>query len=372
MKMDIWFWQQIVTPHMAGLATALAAVGHRVTYVAEQAMSTERAAQGWTSPATPGVTVRLIGSDADVQSLVECADVESIHLCQGVRANGRVSVAQDTLAARGLREWVVMETVDDPGLRGAVKRWEYARLFRNRLGDLEGVLAIGHRTAPWLAARGVPGEMVFPFAYFLPETPSENPLEADEERPFRFVFVGQLIECKRVSLLLEALAGTNAQGFELAIVGTGSEEPALRIQADGLLAGSCSIRWCGQLPMESARQEIARADCLVLPSRHDGWGAVVSEALIAGTLAICSDACGSAGVVRASTVGGVFPSGSVGALQTLLYAAMARGPVAPDERQRVAAWAQCLGAERGARYLEEILQHRSTGSPRPFPPWAKQ
>lgn len=60
--------------------------------------------------------------------------------------------------------------------------------------------------------------------------------------------------------------------------------------------------------MDAARACMARADVLVLPSWHDGWGAVVSEALMAGTPAIASDACGSAGVVRASGVGGGVPA----------------------------------------------------------------
>ena len=60
------------------------------------------------------------------------------------------------------------------------------------------------------------------------------------------------------------------------------------------------VQWFGKFPMSEVAKKMADADCLVLPSLHDGWGAVVSEALIAGTPVICSDACGSAGVVEAS------------------------------------------------------------------------
>lgn len=38
MKQDVfsvWFWQRIVSPHMAGLASALAKRGCQVVYVAE-------------------------------------------------------------------------------------------------------------------------------------------------------------------------------------------------------------------------------------------------------------------------------------------------------------------------------------------------
>jgi hypothetical protein len=103
--MDIRLWQRILTPHMAGLAVARAADGHRVTYVAERIMSAERAAQEWIAPETPGIDIHLIGSEENARSLVERAEGVSIHLCQGIRTNGQVAVAQYALAARGLRSW---------------------------------------------------------------------------------------------------------------------------------------------------------------------------------------------------------------------------------------------------------------------------
>ena len=51
----IRFWQRMVTPHMSGLAEALALRGHCVEYVAEEILSGERAAMGWTTPELRGV-----------------------------------------------------------------------------------------------------------------------------------------------------------------------------------------------------------------------------------------------------------------------------------------------------------------------------
>ena len=45
------------------------------------------------------------------------------------------------------------------------------------------------------------------------------------------------------------------------------------------------------------RLAIEEADLLVLPSRFDGWGAVVNEALGAGTPVLVSDLCGSSYLV---------------------------------------------------------------------------
>ena len=166
---EIWFWQRIISPHMAGLAVALARRGHAVTYVAERAMSEDRARQGWQPPSLHGVTLRIADSEQAVRQAVDAAAPTSVHICQGIRANGLVGRAQRLLARRGLRQWVVMETVDDDGPRGWVKRAVYRVHFLRWRRHLAGVLASGWRTADWVRARGVPAARVFPFAYFLPD-----------------------------------------------------------------------------------------------------------------------------------------------------------------------------------------------------------
>jgi glycosyltransferase involved in cell wall biosynthesis len=101
---------------------------------------------------------------------------------------------------------------------------------------------------------------------------------------------------------------------------------------------------------------------------HDGWGAVVSEALMAGTPAVCSDACGAAEVVHASGVGGVFARDQVDALRTTLDAQLKTGIIDSSRRAQLASWAAALGADAGAKYLLEILAF-ANGGERPSPPW---
>src|SRR5690606_29512487 len=140
---------------------------------------------------------------------------------------------------------------------------------------------------------------------------------------------------------------------ELAIIGSGPLERELRARAE--TRPGKRVVWLGQRRQSDIPKLMASADCLVLPSRHDGWGAVVSEALMAGTPAICSDRCGAAGVVRASGCGGVFPAGDAGALAAVLKNVIAQGRPTPARRRLIAYWASCLGAAEGAAYLAAIL-----------------
>lgn len=364
----IWFWQRMVSPHMAGLATALVQHGCKVTYVAAEPISADRVQQGWMMPSLHGAELVYAATPQAVRKAIDRAPLGSVHICQGIRSNGLVVTAQVELALRGLRQLVVMETVDDSGWRGPLKRAEYRRLFSKHLAALQGVLAIGHSMPEWVAARGVPLHQVFPFAYFLPEADLSIARSQREPGPFRFVFAGRLIPGKRVDWLITALAALTNQAFELWIVGAGPEEPALRALAS--IALGHQVRWLGQLPLTDVPAVLAQADCLVLPSVHDGWGAVVSEALMVGTPVICSDACGSAGVVRASGVGGVFRSVDRASLTPMLEGVMAKGPLHWAESAALADWAECLGGRAGAAYLLRILDHAWGRSPRPLPPWS--
>lgn len=364
---SIWFWQGIISPHMAGLAVALAKRGSEVTYVAQQEVSQDRLRQGWRAASLPGVNLQLAGSTESMRALALAAPEDAVHFCGGLRGNGFIGVAQRALAERRRSQWVIMETVDDAAWRGALRRVEYARLFRRwRLG-LKGVLAIGERTPAWIVARGVTESSVFPFAYFLPSRAIDPIDERAESQPFRFLFVGQLIERKRLDVLISCLGALRAMEFGLVVAGTGPEQEKLRVLANRALSGR--VEWLGPLPMQSVAGEMVRADCLVLPSRHDGWGAVISEALMAGTPVICSDACGAAGVVRASGCGGVFESGNRPELTRLLERVVAKGPFGLHDRTRLSDWASCLGADAGADYLLAILDHVDGRRERPPAPW---
>lgn len=368
---EVWFWQRILTPHMGALAAALASQGVAVTFVANTHMTPDRERQGWITPELGQARLELAPTLKDLESLVFSAPGNSIHLCQGLRGNGLIGQAQRRIRQRGLRHWTIMETVDDAGWAGLIKRALYRGLFWHWRSTLEGVLAIGRDTPDWIVARGMPGSRVFPFAYFLREPETDAWLDTvaavETSRAFRFIFVGRLIELKRVDVLIEALAELDRTDIELRVVGTGPLEASLQAQATQLLPGR--VKWLGRQPMSAVPALIAEGDCLVLPSRHDGWGAVVSEALMVGTPVICSDACGSAEAVQASGVGGVFATGNIQALIAQLHQRVQAGPWPALERQRLADWAECLVARAGAEYLAQILLHGEDNHHRPEPPW---
>ena len=126
---SIWFWQRMVTPHMAVLAAALAERGFKVNYVANENLSKERIHQGWKMPELGKVKLLLAPNKDTVIRYALNAPKDSIHLCQGLRGNGLVSYAQRVIRKRNLRHWAMMETVDDTGWTGFIRKILYRILL---------------------------------------------------------------------------------------------------------------------------------------------------------------------------------------------------------------------------------------------------
>ncbi|BBU62379.1 hypothetical protein MSC49_23140 [Methylosinus sp. C49] len=146
-----------------------------------------------------------------------------------------------------------------------------------------------------------------------------------EPRAPRLLFSGALIARKGVDLLLAALERMLADGvaLEAAFVGDGP----LRADVERLaLRFPDRIERIGFAQMEALPQIYARADALVAPSRHDGWGLVVIEGMAAGMPVLASDRTGAAVERVTAENGWLIPAGDAAALERTLRE-IARTPI---------------------------------------------
>lgn len=370
-KKIICIWQLMVTPHMAFLASALAKLDITVIYIAEEKLSKERFDQGWCSPEMQNVSLLFKSSYSSLESLLNSLPSNAIHVCQGIRMNGYIGDVQQILKARNIKFWVIMETVNDSGFLGSLKRIIYKYKFHLLKKKIYGVMAIGSKTSDWLIKRGVASDVVFPFAYFIDDYYSAEANDCKENKIFNFIFAGQLIDRKRVDILIHALSMIPVEyQFVLKIVGNGTLESYLKTLGSKFLGEK--VIWLGTKSMNETRQLIRNADCLVLPSFHDGWGAVVSEALMLGTPVICSETCGASEVVNASKHGSVFLNGDINQLSEILLQFLKNGPQKVYNRKILSEWSKVLGATAGAKYLLDIVTYNPLMNSRPKPPWSEK
>ena len=106
-----------------------------------------------------------------------------------------------------------------------------------------------------------------------------------EQQPFKFIYIGRLIEIKNVDLLLDVF---NQTGKNLTIVGDGPLMSELKSRAKN------NITITGHASREEINELLLEHHCLVLPSKSETWGLVVEEALQCGLPVIASNKVGSA------------------------------------------------------------------------------
>jgi glycosyltransferase involved in cell wall biosynthesis len=133
-----------------------------------------------------------------------------------------------------------------------------------------------------------------------------------ETQPVRFLFCGASIRRKAFDVLAEAFASvaSEAADVELRVIGPRGDQALL---LDRLPRGRVTTP--GPLPQAALAEELASADCLVLPSRSDSYGMVVAEALASGRPVIVSDQVGAKDLVASGANGWIVPAGDVAALR---------------------------------------------------------
>lgn len=363
---EVWFWQLIISPHMINLADELALLGVKVNYVVQSEISEGREKLGWTNTDHPNINIIKVDTYS-LSQLIQSINTDAYHIVQGLRSNGYISDVIKELVKDNSKFWVILETIDSRGMKGYLRKLIYKGIHRRLSHYITGYLTIGYNTKQWFENIGVPKYKLLPFTYFLDTKLSPNQTKNDK---YIFIFVGNLIERKRPELILHSLNQLKTKGkkdFELWIIGGGSLEPKL---IDISKALDIPVTFYGYQSIKKVRSYIASADCLILPSIFDGWGAVASEAIIEGTPVICSDACGVAGVVEKSRYGSVFSSLNKKQFFDLVETHYDIGKISEKDRYELQNWGKCLTAPIGAKYLYNILC--SNQLDRPLPPWDKK
>lgn len=172
-----------------------------------------------------------------------------------------------------------------------------------------------------------------------------------------FLFCGQMIARKGVDFLLQAFAQLDDRA-ELLLVGREAELNELLSPLP--LHVKERIRYAGFQPPEELPALFAEADVFVLPSRYDGWGVVVNQALGAGLAVLCSDSVGAGFDLVEPEVNGLrFPAENTEALAMC----MRRCLDAPDlierwgraSRERAHLWQPEAGAAKWVKTLEYVM-----------------
>ena len=187
--------------------------------------------------------------------------------------------------------WGERPGFNHPGLAGRTfRRLRLWRLWRDRRVPIWG---IGH----W-AIEGYRAEFGSKRAYFhVPYTSNLSPFAAIAASGGKggartFLFSGSLIERKGVVELCAAFEAFARQhpGVKLRLLGGGALDSSLKDR----YGANAAFEFLGFKDWDGLAAAYAGADVLCAPSRYDGWGLIVAEAMAAGIPVIGTRTTGSA------------------------------------------------------------------------------
>lgn len=193
--------------------------------------------------------------------------------------------------------------ITDPCYRGTFKSWAYARpVLRLAARSAAHIVTVSEYSKAQIVERlGVPASKVTTIHNGVHESfrcvPREEAFQAASQfigfnEPY-ILYVGSLKPYKNISCLFRAFASARSRHrirHKLLIVGDDSRWKEPLLEECSRLGLSGTVSFLCHAPAELLPKIYAAADLLVMPSRIEGFGLPVLEAMACGTPVICSRA----------------------------------------------------------------------------------
>lgn len=215
------------------------------------------------------------------------------------------------------------------------------------------LLAISRPAAVDMRRLALFPDRMWQWGYFT--RPPDQGLPVKERRGgLRILYAGRMLWWKQIDTLIRAfhVLQQRVPAARLTLIGEGPCRPALEHLAQRLRLGQ-TARFLSSMPMEEVRGQMREANIFVLPSNsHEGWGAVVNEAMSEGCTVVASQAAGSANtMIRDGINGCTFRSGDRRQLGEILIRLALDPPwcrkmAAAGQHTMTECWSPGLAAER--------------------------
>src|ERR1039457_4909206 len=369
----IVFWQEAPSPHQASWIRALAEIDEslNILCILQQDLSQDRIALGWQLPDYGKAKVLLNPELAKADEILNTDPIGTVHVFSGMVHNSTINSLFKKALKLNTRVGILSEGRDWRGGRG-VLRMVHSLFYERRYSkSVDFVLAIGTVGMKWYRRCGYQEHKSFPFCYAV-ETPKHEEISCSNNHIVQITAIGQLIPRKRFDLLIRALSEISTTAWKLKIIGDGELRHSLESIVK-LLGVESKVTFAGVLSNDQIGAELALSDILVLPSRWDGWGAVINEALMSGVPVICSDYCGGAELIHSRFNGDIFKSGSLDSLTKVISDQLLKGPVKSVQRDGIKKWSRCIEGDLVAEYFSCIIGYDGQSDEiRPTAPWKIQ
>lgn len=365
-SLPITFWQNMPSHHMSPVQSALPRYWYgKVRVINVNPVSEVRLRQGWTNAEITNVESVILHNDA--ARAAELAQKSfGINIFGGF-GGPILNIAWKNLPSIELSyRGLILEKGIPLGLEGLFRR--YLHMLKGCLLNKHTsfVLAFGESAVSYYRI-GFDRHKVYPFMYQVSEhLDARDHVETDT---LELVYVGGLSRRKGVDLILGALKKLDSFVWNFTIFGDGPEKSKMQRYCRKLGIED-RVCWKGVIPASSVVRELAQYDLCIVPSRFDGWGMAVNEAIEAGVAVITTPTVGSKDLVKGASCGIVSEAVSARSLASELELFL-RYPEFVKNAQRAAQVARKrFRGDEVAKYLAKTLVHAlSKNKTAPSPPW---
>lgn len=318
--MRLVFWQNCISPLQMPYINELSLLSgiEKVTVVVEKSIDKQRSDLGWEiSKISNNLKLIVSPDNNDIETLIKENTGNSWHFFSGIRGFKMVFKAFQISLKYNIRRGLITECPFTYafGVNWGKPLWMHKLRYKIQdrifLPYIDVVFAIGEKAELFFKSIN-PSWKVIPFTYC---TKQQSFVDYTPKGELKICFVGALSKRKSVMTLLKSISKIK-KDISASICGVGPELENLDcfVRKHHM----SNIEFIGVVKNNLLPSVIAKHDILVLPSIHDGWGAVVNEALQQGIYVICSDACGAKDLLKDRRRGLVFKSGSESELRSCL------------------------------------------------------
>jgi len=357
MYKKIIFWEPTISPHkihfFAEIANILPEV--EIICIAHENLSKNRLDQGWEVGNEPAIQVIVKPDLCELDKIViSFGKSDVMHVFSGWRWFSTLEEGISIIKRHGLIFSIMSEPRNYEGI-GGVARYIQSSITEGWIRSGSGakhIFAIGANGRKWFKMVGYDDKKIIPFGYFV-NKPIYDEVNIPSGDKLIIGYLGRLVDMKGVGDIISACALVKDEVY-LRIAGHGDMKKKYMEQANRY---ALQNEFYDPIPMPKVGEFLRGLDVLVLPSRSvdDGWGVVVSEALMCGTPVVVSSRVGASLAVINSTFGRVVPAGSP---RMISEAICDIGSISRDivYRENIACVAtNKLSAKAGAKYFIDIL-----------------
>ena len=334
-------------------------------------ISDARRRLGWAEPATKHLRHHYLASEAtqwkqEVRKLTD-EHRDAIHVFSGIGAYAPATFGLSCLSKRKAPYLgLIVEKPVMLGWRRYLRHWKTKFYYRGHLDELGCIFAMGSVGMDYYSRLGFSATQLFPFFYQedVPEASFRAPGEA-----LRLVYAGQINYRKGLDTLIRALPLFSGDLWTLTIYGDGPDREGLEreVRLQGL---ADQVVFKGNTPASAFIGELSQYDLCIVPSRFDGWGMVVNEALQSGVPVLVSDRTGSSDLVRSSSAGAVFPVGDSRRIAELISERLMDHALLAKEKRAAVRFAPRIAPSVAAEYMRDTFRHVFLGEgDRPVATW---